>query len=162
MDALKKLIDKKKAEKGVLSPNERKAKSSVLEHLMDDMDNMGADKVAGLKKVSVSAPDKSGLEKGLKMASDLVEKGPLHSMDEDEVSDHGDDGNEEEPHDFHNEDGSDAEEEEGAEHEASESPEMESSEHEEKSPEEMDHEELAAHIENLKKLHAAKKPSYGM
>jgi hypothetical protein len=146
---LKKLIAKKKASGEELSPAERMAKSSVLSHLMDDMDGMGADKVMGLKKVTVAAPDKKGLEEGLKKASDLVDKGPLHSEDEDEVSHQGDDGNEDEPRD-QEQDEQDSEEEEAVPAD------------QEKSPHEMDEHELQDHIEKLKKLHESKKSHYGM
>lgn len=149
MDNLAKIIAKKKAQGQTMSKPEMDAKKSVLEHLMSDMDDLGADKVNGIKKVTVAAPDKQGLEHGLAQAANLVEKGPLHSMDEDDVADEGDFGNEQDdPHDFHDEDGDKGED--IGEHESMEG-EMD------KSPHEMGHEELAQHIEALKKLHDHKK-----
>ena len=166
MEALKRLIAKKKADGHELSPGEKLAKSAVLGHLMDDMDSMGADKIQGLKKVTVAAPDKKGLEHGLKEASDLVEKGPLHSEDEDDVSDHGDDENEQEPHDFHDEDVSSDDEEEKEDGNPEEgdykSEEEAPVHHSQKAPEEMDEHELHDHINKLKQLHAAKKSHFGM
>jgi hypothetical protein len=138
MEAFKKLLDKKKSQSGEMSPIHAKAKSSVLQHLMSDMDSMDAGKIKGLKKVTVAAPDKASLEKGLHAATELVQKGPLASMDKDDVADHGTNGEEE--HD-------EMSEEESPEHEASESPEEETAEHkEEQSPE-----ELKAKIADLEK-----------
>lgn len=82
-----KLMAKKKAEGSKMSPVEQKAKGSVLSDLMGSMDGMDKEKLAGMKKVTVAAPDKSGLEHGLDMASNMVEKGPLETMSHDEVGD---------------------------------------------------------------------------
>ena len=120
MKELSKLIEKKMREGKGMSPVHVKVKSSVLEHFRDDMDAMGADKVKGLKKVSVMAPDQKGLEHGLAKAAELVEKGPMAAMEDEEVSDHGEN------------------EEESPEHEAMESSEEEHMEHEEESPEDLE------------------------
>lgn len=115
---LKKMIDKKKAEGKQMSPIHVKAKSSVLDDLMSQMDDMDAGKIKGLKKVTVSAPDKEGLEHGLAKATELVQKGPLASMSEDDVSDHGNDGNEGDDHleESEDEDGGESPAEESSEH----------------------------------------------
>ena len=125
---------RKKAEKGdVLSKSHAKAKSGILEELMDDMMGMEGDKVKGLKKVTVASNSPKGLEKGLDKAKEIVGHAPMadEEMSEEEMPE----GEEM------------AEGEESAEHEASESPEMEVAEHE---GEEENVEDLKAEIEKLK------------
>lgn len=70
-------MEKKKAKK--LSDNEVKAKSSVLKDLSDTASEMMKDRLSGLKKVSVAAPSKEGLQEGLKLAEKLTEKMPEQS-----------------------------------------------------------------------------------
>lgn len=71
MQSLMSLL-KKKAEKGeTISPADKSAKLSVLDALDKMMDDENA---AGMKKVTVMAPDKEGLEAGLEKAKDVVEK----------------------------------------------------------------------------------------
>jgi Ran GTPase-activating protein (RanGAP) involved in mRNA processing and transport len=118
---------KKKAEKGdVLSKSHAKAKSGILQDLVDDMMGMEGDKVKGLKKVTVASNSPKGLEKGLEKAKEIVGDAP---MAEDEEMPEGE------------------EMAEGEEHEAEESPEMEVAEEE---GEEKDVEDLKAEIEKLK------------
>jgi Ran GTPase-activating protein (RanGAP) involved in mRNA processing and transport len=118
---------KKKAEKGdVLSKSHAKAKSGILQDLMDDMMGMEGDKVKGLKKVTVASNSPKGLEKGLEKAKEIVGDAP---MAEDEEMPEGE------------------EMAEGEEHEAEESPEMEVAEEE---GEEKEVEDLKAEIEKLK------------
>ena len=74
---MEKLAEKKKGKK--LSDNEVKAKSSVLKDLSDTASDMMKDRLSGLKKVSVAAPSKSGLQEGLKLAEKLTEKMPEQS-----------------------------------------------------------------------------------
>lgn len=130
-----KLMAKKKAQGDKMSPMEQKAKGSVLSELMQSMDGMDTDKLQGMKKVTVAAPDKEGLEAGLSKAADLVQKGPLHAMSHDEV---GDSGNEPDESDQDASDENHDSDEDPA-HEADESPETEADEqsHEEESPEEL-------------------------
>lgn len=76
-DKLKKLIEKKKARGESLSSTERGAKGSVLKELIGDM----AGEMGGkLKKVTVAAPSKKGLEKGLDKAREMM--GSLPSDEE--------------------------------------------------------------------------------
>jgi len=118
---------KKKADKGdVLSKSHAKAKSGILQDLMDDMMGMEGDKVKGLKKVTVASNSPKGLEKGLEKAKEIVGDAP---MAEDEEMPEGE------------------EMAEGEEHEAEESPEMEVAEEE---GEEKEVEDLKAEIEKLK------------
>lgn len=129
-----KLMEKKKSSGDKMSPVEQKAKGSVLSDLMSSMDGMDKDKLAGMKKVTVAAPDKAGLEHGLDMAADLVQKGPLKAMSHDEVGDSGnepDESNQDESEENHESDEDPA-------HEENESAETEADEksHEE-SPEEI-------------------------
>lgn len=80
-EKMKKMMGKKKD--GKLSPVEKDAKSSVLKDLSDSAADMMKEKLGGLKKVSVAAPSKSGLQEGLKLAEKLTEKMPEKSgMDE--------------------------------------------------------------------------------
>ena len=93
-------------------------------------DAMGEHLGKGLKKVTVAAPSKKGLEKGLEMAKGLMDSPMGEMMNKEEAPEH--------------------EEKESAEHEEAESPEYEAGEKEESS-EEMGDEEHEA----LKELEAA-------
>lgn len=127
---LEKLM-RKKAEKGdVLSKSHAKAKSGILQDLMDDMMGMEGDKVKGLKKVTVASNSPKGLEKGLDKAKELVGHAPM--------------ADEEMP------EGEEMDEEESAEHEAEESPEMEVAEHEGEEAKDEEISDLKAEIEKLK------------
>ena len=119
---------KKKADKGdVLSKSHAKAKSGILQDLMDDMMGMEGDKVKGLKKVTVASNSPKGLEKGLDKAKEIVGHSP---MSEEMMSD------EEMPEGEEMEEGSEEE-----------SPEMEVAEED---GEEKEVEDLKAEIEKLK------------
>jgi hypothetical protein len=74
MHKLEKLMEKKKGKK--LSENEIAAKSSVLKDLSDTASDMMKDKLSGLKKVTVAAPDKDKLKEGLKLAEKITDKMP--------------------------------------------------------------------------------------
>lgn len=142
-------IMKKKAEKGdVLSEHHAKAKSDILQNLVDDMMGMDSDKVKGLKKVTVASNSPHGLAKGLEKAKEIVGDKDLSGM-EDEHAD-----SEHPEHEMHDgeEHGAEDEAEESPEHEAEESPEEESEEHEEMSEEDKDKEieDLEAEIAKLK------------
>lgn len=91
-DKLKKLIEKKKMKGDDLSDNEAKAKGSVLKELIGDM----AGEMGGkLKKVTVAAPSKAGLEKGLDKAKQMM--GHLPSDEKmDEMTKDAEGGHEEE------------------------------------------------------------------
>lgn len=82
----KKLMEKKKMEGKMASPMQVKAKSSVLSDLMSELGAMGADKLKGLKKVTVASNSPGGLEDGLAKAKEMLAK--QHGMgmhpDEDE------------------------------------------------------------------------------
>lgn len=91
-DKLQKLIEKKKARGETLSPVEKGAKGSVLKELIGDM----AGEMGGkLKKVTVAAPSKKGLEKGLDTAKELMGKLPSDEEVE-EMADEAKGGHEEE------------------------------------------------------------------
>lgn len=65
-------FDKMLEKKGKkLSPVEQRAKSDVLSSFGGESDPIG-DKLAGLKKVSVAAPNKEGLDAGLDKAKELL------------------------------------------------------------------------------------------
>ncbi|NDD83949.1 hypothetical protein EBZ38_06690 [bacterium] len=88
-DKLKKLIDKKKARGEEMSPNEKKAKGSVLEDLIG---SMGDEMKGNLKKVTVASSSKKGLEKGLEKAQEMMGKLPsdkeMEEMTEDAEGGH--------------------------------------------------------------------------
>ena len=70
------LLKKKKREgKSDLSEPEKKAKLGVLDSLRSEAAGMMGDHLKGLKKVTVAAPSKEGLEKGLEMAKAITEDG---------------------------------------------------------------------------------------
>lgn len=55
-----------------MSPNEKKAKMSVLKDLHGQSSNLLSDSLKGLKKVTVASDSKKGLEKGLDTAEELI------------------------------------------------------------------------------------------
>ncbi len=119
---MNKAFEKMLAKKPDMSEGRMKARSSVLDELMDNMDDRDSKKL-GMGKVSVSADSKEGLKEGLDKAKDLVGKTPeMESLNP----------------------------EESTEEEASESPEMEAEEHE-PTPEELmaEIEELKAKLAKL-------------
>lgn len=83
MKDLEKLLMKKK-DNGKLSEDEAQAKMDVLMELLEMAQGAMGSKVKngmdGLKKVSVMAPDKEGLEEGLEKAQDLMEKPEIEEM----------------------------------------------------------------------------------
>lgn len=86
MNKLDKLMEKKGKK---LSPVEQRAKSDVLSKLRGEASEMMGSKLDGLKKVSVAAPDKDGLEAGLSKAKELLgempeDEGPEHEALENE------------------------------------------------------------------------------
>lgn len=81
-DMMKKLLEKKALNGKMLPDHEKEAKMSVLHELRKHMDDMMADKVGSLKKVSVMSDSKPGLEHGLDKARELIAAG-------DEQPDHG-------------------------------------------------------------------------
>lgn len=95
MHPFEKLMAKKKKDgKSSLSETEKQAKTSVLDNLMNEMDAHDGEKLGGMKKVTVAAPDKKGLDLGLKKASDLLGKSSEQSeemeseeMESDEMED---------------------------------------------------------------------------
>lgn len=83
-DLMKKLMEKKAEKK--LSPNEQKAKMSVMEELQNMASDAMGKKLDGIKKVTVASDDEQGLKKGLEKASEIVDKGipALDSSDEEQ------------------------------------------------------------------------------
>jgi hypothetical protein len=85
----KEFIDllKKKAAEQSKNPVDQKhldAKKSVVQGIMDMLKGGMAEDIGGLKKVSVAAPNKAGLEKGLEMAKGIVSKNPLEESSDEE------------------------------------------------------------------------------
>ncbi len=73
MDKFDKLLEKKGKK---ISPLEQKAKMDVLSDLKGQASDMMGEKLGGIKKVSVAAPDKEGLKEGLEKAEELLEEMP--------------------------------------------------------------------------------------
>lgn len=73
MAKLEKLMEKKKDGKE-MDPMYKDAKMSMLKALRDEMSGMMKDDLQGhsMKKVSVAAPDKAGLEHGLDKAKEML------------------------------------------------------------------------------------------
>lgn len=69
---LEKLMEEKKRKGQTLSKSHAKAKSGVIQDLMDDMMGLDSDKIKGLKKVTVASNSPKGLEKGLDKAKEIV------------------------------------------------------------------------------------------
>jgi hypothetical protein len=79
-DKLMKMLGKKRN----LSEHEKNAKMDVMHEMRNEAANAMKDKMDGLKKVSVMANSKQGLQHGLEKAHDLVQG---QDMDEDQDSD---------------------------------------------------------------------------
>jgi hypothetical protein len=73
MHKFDKLLEKKGKP---VSDVEKRAKSDVLSSYQRDNGDALGDKLAGLKKVSVAAPNKEGLEAGLEKAGELLGEMP--------------------------------------------------------------------------------------
>jgi hypothetical protein len=56
------------------SGNHKNAKMQMLEALMSEMQGKAGEGLKGLQKVTVAAPDKTGLEVGLDKAKDMISK----------------------------------------------------------------------------------------
>lgn len=74
-DRLKKL--KKKHDEQKMSPIHQKGKLQALGELRKMAQDLMGEHLHGLKKVSVMAPDKEGLEEGLRKAEELVGHGDM-------------------------------------------------------------------------------------
>lgn len=87
MDKLEKLMAKKRPGKE-MSDVEKEAKMGVVGDLRKMASEAMGDKLRGLKKVSVAAPDQEGLEMGLEKAKEIVGEG-MEESPEDEQSPEG-------------------------------------------------------------------------
>lgn len=72
-DKFDKMLEKKGKK---ISPIELRAKKDVLSEIDGGLSDKMGERLSGLKKVSVMAPDEEGLEKGLDKAKQLVDKMP--------------------------------------------------------------------------------------
>jgi hypothetical protein len=91
MKKLMKMLEEKESNmKGKMSPEKSKAKMDVLKELMSMADSGEVGSMAeGLQKVTVAAKDKSGLEKGLEKAKEVVEGMPEMEDEEEEDKEEG-------------------------------------------------------------------------
>lgn len=96
MEKFHKLLKKKMDEGHSLNPINKDAKMGVLKDLHKMASDSMADKLHGLKKVTVAAPDEKGLEHGLDKAKEIVSDMP--GMLEGAESGHQDLENSEEEH----------------------------------------------------------------
>lgn len=89
MKRLMKMLEEKEGNmKGKMNPEKSKAKMDVLKELMSMADNGEVGSMAeGLQKVTVAAKDKSGLEKGLEKAKEVVEGMPETEEEDKEEED---------------------------------------------------------------------------
>lgn len=69
----KELLMKKAKEGKTISPEKAKEKMSVLDELTGMMGGEMADKLKGMKKVTVAAKDSEGLKEGLEKAEEVLE-----------------------------------------------------------------------------------------
>ena len=77
-DKMRKMLASKKD----LSPAHKKAKMDVAGALRDDMSDEMKNKLGSMKKVSVIAPDKQGLQEGLEKAKQLAAASPMDDQDQ--------------------------------------------------------------------------------
>lgn len=85
MEKFKALMAKKKQEGNKMDPADVAAHSSVLGDLMSSLDSHGAEKVKGLKKVTVASNSDEGMKSGLDKAKEIVDQGDKEvTGDEDE------------------------------------------------------------------------------
>jgi len=79
----KELLMKKKAQGKVLSPEAAQQKMEVVKELMESMGEDMGERIKGMQKVTVAAPDKKGLKEGLEKASEVIDGVPeMSDMDE--------------------------------------------------------------------------------
>lgn len=87
-----KLVEKKKMDgKDESSPVEKQATDSVIQDLMQFLNNHEGEKLKGLKKVTVASNDPQGLEQGLAKAKEMVASGHTDPSSEDSDDDSSDD-----------------------------------------------------------------------
>lgn len=91
MEAMKKLMQKKKDEGKHLSPMAQKAKMDVLDHMQQMAGEEMSKKMSPLQKVSVAADSPEDLEDGLEHAKHLVHNMPEDLQSEDDGADDGED-----------------------------------------------------------------------
>lgn len=82
-EKFKKLLEKKGEE---ISPEKLEAKKNAVSEMRDLAASMMGDHLKGLKKVTVAAPDKQGLEEGLDKAKEIAHKLPIAEDEDDESS----------------------------------------------------------------------------
>ena len=80
--AFEKMLAKKKASDGEMPKQKMEARNSVLDDLMSNMDDRQSKKL-GVKKVSVMADSKKGLEEGLDKAKEVIGDAESPEMEED-------------------------------------------------------------------------------
>lgn len=87
MHKFDKLMEKMKKSGKELDPLEKEAKMSVVKAMRDAASDEMSDRLGSLKKVTVAADSKEGLEKGLDKAKELMDKMPESEEMEDTEED---------------------------------------------------------------------------
>jgi hypothetical protein len=95
-DGFKKLLLKKKEKSGEMSEGRQKARGSVLDDLMGNMDSRDGQKL-GMKKVSVMAPSEDGLKEGLEKAKEVVDGKLPEGSEAEELGESHDEEEQEQP-----------------------------------------------------------------
>ena len=72
IEKFKELLRKKAKEGKFIDDNSKKVKESMLDEIDSIMNEKGGEELHGLKKVTVAAPDKEGLEEGLDKAKEVI------------------------------------------------------------------------------------------
>ncbi|HLD91098.1 MAG TPA: hypothetical protein VI911_08815 [Patescibacteria group bacterium] len=72
IEKFKDLLRKKAKEGKFVDDKSKKIKESMLDDIDSIMNEAGGEELKGMKKVTVAAPDKDGLEEGLEKAKEIV------------------------------------------------------------------------------------------
>lgn len=84
---MKDFMFKKKMKSEGMNPIEKEAKMAAVSEMKKMAEDAMSEKLGGLKKVTVAAPDDESLKQGLEKAEDIVESKLGESEDESEMED---------------------------------------------------------------------------
>lgn len=91
---MKDFMFKKKMKSEGMNPIEKEAKMAAVSEMKKMAEDAMSEKLGGLKKVTVAAPDDESLKQGLEKAEDIVESKLGESEDESEMEDESEDESE--------------------------------------------------------------------
>jgi len=86
MDGFKKLLMEKAKEGKFIKPEDAKEKMNVLSEIDDIMGSEMGEKLKGMNKVTIAAPDQESLEEGIEAAGEIVEEMPEMEEESEELS----------------------------------------------------------------------------